>query len=278
MHVLPGRGAPPGIFGFLRITQLNNRFYLQGCFFYKRFLSSFVQIPLNRPIVPFIERKMTLFSTLTHVPKKYPFLFAVGFTAFKTGSVDLIVQKFVDKNEKIDWRRFGTFFMFGVCYQGAWQFLLFNRMMPHFIPNAFAFAEKPFRAKLKDVQGMKNVLWQNFVENGINNPFLFFPCFYSIKEFMHYKSTNNYGDSTLFSRAMVKYRANFWSDVKDIWSVWVPAQTINFAFSPAWLRVPFVACVSAGWTAYISITKGKANTEDSNEIKVVNAKPETVPV
>lgn len=55
---------------------------------------------------------------------------------------------------------------------------------------------------------------------------------------------------------MLKYRANAWEDLRAIWSVWVPAQFINFAFSPMWLRVPFVAVVSSGWTAYVSFTRG----------------------
>ena len=34
------------------------------------------------------------------------------------------------------------------------------------------------------------------------------------------------------------------------------AQAFNFAFSPMWLRVPFVSFVSALWTAYVSIVRG----------------------
>lgn len=41
-----------------------------------------------------------------------------------------------------------------------------------------------------------------------------------------------------------------------IWMLWVPAQIINFAFSPMWMRVPFVACVSVLWTSILSIRRG----------------------
>jgi hypothetical protein len=178
-------------------------------------------------------------------------------TAVKTGGVDLVIQKFVEGKEKIDWKRNATFLAFGVSFQGIWQFYLFNRVMPRITPDAFKFAAKSVKEKLRDVRGMKNVLVQNFVENGINNPLLFFPTFYTLKEIM-------YGGTftiTTVMNAINVYRKNFWSDLTACWSVWIPAQTINFAFSPAWFRVPFVALVSAGWTGYVSLTRGSQVAE-----------------
>lgn len=58
-------------------------------------------------------------------------------------------------------------------------------------------------------------------------------------------------------------RANFQEDVPAILAVWVPAQFINFGFSPMWFRVPFVATVSAFWTAYVSLTRGAIKTRSS---------------
>jgi hypothetical protein len=55
-------------------------------------------------------------------------------------------------------------------------------------------------------------------------------------------------------------RKNFHEDVPAILAVWVPAQFINFGFSPMWFRVPFVATVSAFWTGYVSLTRGAAHT------------------
>ena len=44
---------------------------------------------------------------------------------------------------------------------------------------------------------------------------------------------------------------------KDImlanWSVWTPAQTINFAFVPGHYQVLFANAVSLGWNVYLSI-------------------------
>ena len=119
--------------------------------------------------------------------------------------------------------------------------------MPRLVPAAEAFALSPIRDKLRNVAGLKGLFIQNFVENGINNPLLYFPIFYSIQELL---AGGNVVDG------LKKYQKNAWEDVTAIWAVWVPAQFINFAFSPLWFRVPFVACVSAGWTAYVSFTRG----------------------
>ena len=54
-----------------------------------------------------------------------------------------------------------------------------------------------------------------------------------------------------------KYKKNMKDDLVAIWKVWVPAQFINFAFCPLWLRVPYVACLSCFWTAFVSFTRGK---------------------
>ena len=64
------------------------------------------------------------------------------------------------------------------------QYGLFVKLMPRLIPNAFAFAAKPVSAKLKDAAGLRGLFIQNFVENGINNPLLFFPLFYATQQFL----------------------------------------------------------------------------------------------
>ena len=38
--------------------------------------------------------------------------------------------------------------------------------------------------QLKDGVGLRNLAIQNFAENGINNPLLYFPIFYTIQEFL----------------------------------------------------------------------------------------------
>ena len=57
--------------------------------------------------------------------------------------------------------------------------------------------------------------------------------------------------------AQCGWRANQQTDAKRVAvQVWVPAQIINFGFSPLWFRIPFTACVSAFWTCFVSMTRG----------------------
>jgi hypothetical protein len=193
-----------------------------------------------------------LMNYLLSFPKRHPFIFGVGVTTIKTGGVDFCIQKYVEKTENIDWTRVTVFSVFGMSFSGAWQHFLFVKAMPSLFPNAVKFIEKPLREKLRDRKGLKEVFFQNFIENGINNPLLYFPIFYNIQEFL-----NNGFEHGSVKRALSRYGNNFKEDMFAMWSVWVPAQLINFGFSPLWLRVPFVAFVSALWTAYVSISRGK---------------------
>mmetsp|Transcript_7884 Transcript_7884/g.10196 ORF Transcript_7884/g.10196 Transcript_7884/m.10196 type:complete len:211 (-) Transcript_7884:196-828(-) len=203
-----------------------------------------------------------MFKRVLHIPQNHPFIFGVSTATIKTGGVDYLVQKHVEKKDEIEWRRVAVFTTFGFLYTGSWQYLLFVKIMPKYCPNSAAFIAKPFREKLRDKQGLKEVLVQNFMENGLNNPFLYFPIFYTIQEFL------NKGKEGKVMNALNRYRENCIDDLFAIWSLWIPAQAFNFGFSPLWLRVPFVAFVSTIWTGYMSFTRGAFNasslTDDSN--------------
>ena len=197
-----------------------------------------------------------MFSALRRMPKSHPFIFGTLFTGVKNGGVDILVQKGVEGAEELNIKRVVVFGTFGMLFSGAWQYMLFVKVMPKLCPAAEAFAAKPIREKLKDIPGLKQLFIQNFVENGINNPILYFPCFYTVKEFV---------EGGPLSDGWKKYKMNMKEDVIAIWKVWIPAQFFNFAFSPMWFRVPFVACVSAFWTAYVSTTRGKKITLPSED-------------
>jgi len=64
-----------------------------------------------------------------------------------------------------------------------------------------------------------------------------------------------------------RYMGNAHEDLPAIWSVWVPAQLLNFGFSPMWFRVPFVAFVSAAWTAFVSNKRGTASNVSSAAVE-----------
>ena len=189
-------------------------------------------------------------SRLLALPKKFPFAFGVTTATVKTGTVDFLVQKYVEKVEHVDWTRVSVFTAFGFCFTGVWQYTLFVRLMTRICPGAKKIIDKPLREKLRDKQGLKELAIQNFAENGVNNPLLYFPIFYTIQEFLIH------GWDGKVMNGLRKYAANAHEDVPAILSLWIPAQAFNFAFSPMWLRVPFVSFVSALWTAYVSIVRG----------------------
>ena len=62
--------------------------------------------------------------------KRHPFIFGTAFTAFKTGAMDVLVQKYVEKRETLDKRRMLTFGTFGFLFNGVWQYALFVKLMP----------------------------------------------------------------------------------------------------------------------------------------------------
>lgn len=63
-----------------------------------------------------------------------------------------------------------------------------------------------------------------------SHPFCYFPVFFTMKTMIQGKP---------LSAAVEKYRAEIWDSCKALWSVWVPAQLVNFAFVPRHMRIPF---------------------------------------
>ena len=76
----------------------------------------------------------SLLSRLTAVPAKYPVYFGVGISCVKTSFSDYLVQKLVERKEKVDWKRNAAFAAFGFFYLGGVQYgiyvQLFGRMLP----------------------------------------------------------------------------------------------------------------------------------------------------
>eukprot|EP00966_Prymnesium_polylepis_P205001 4749749-Prymnesium_polylepis.2 len=97
---------------------------------------------------------------LAQIPSSHPFLFGVGLTGVKGATCDLVVQRYVERNEKIDTRRVVVFGTFSLLFTGVWQYALFVKVMPRLCPGAEAFALKPWREKLADRHGMRAVLQQ----------------------------------------------------------------------------------------------------------------------
>ena len=184
--------------------------------------------------------------------RERPATLAIGVCSLKGAACDVLVQKLADRTTHLDWTRVAVFTLFGGVFSGAWQYMLFSRIMPAIVPGAAAFVAKPLRDKLRDPAGMRGVGVQLAIENGINNALLYFPCFYVIQEALR---------GGRVSQGLARYRENWRADVADILRVFAPFQLVNFSLTPVHLRPTATAAVSFCWTCYVSFSRGGGGGE-----------------
>jgi len=203
---------------------------------------------------------------VTRLPKLYPFGFGIFISTFKTSFSDLLVQKVIEKKEKVDWRRNAAFASFGFFYLGGIQYALYVPIFGRMFPNAGSFAAKSIKNKLKDGKGMFALGAQVFIDQGVHHPILYFPVFYTIKEFVMKKDPS-------VRNALQTYRNNFMEDIPALWKIWIPATIFNFAFMPMWARIPTVATTSMVWSCVLSAMRGGdvAHAEDMAAGEVTGA-------
>ena len=190
------------------------------------------------------------------IPKKYPFGFGVVFSGAKTSFADALIQKVVEEKEELDLRRNAAFAVFGFVYLGGIQYALYVPIFKRLFPYAETWLAKPIRARLQDARGMRTMVGQVVLDQGVHHPILYFPAFYATKLLVN--------GGTL-SQAADQYRTNFSSDLLALWKLWVPATIINFTLSPFWLRIPFVASTSLVWTCILSAMRGAMEADPIEE-------------
>jgi len=188
-------------------------------------------------------------AAIARLGQRHPVIFGCTISAAKTGASDYVAQKYVEGRETLDRRRNSVFVSWGLLYLGGVQYFIYVKLFTkHLFPTASAFVAKPFRDKLADRAGQAVVLKQVFLDQFIHHPFFLFPAFYQVKEFI---------EGGTPSEAFTKFRKNWLEDLKVCWSVWVPTFLFNFSFCPTWMRVPFVAAVSFGFTIILSTMRGE---------------------
>lgn len=200
----------------------------------------------------------SVYSRLTHIPIEYPFAFGVVFSGIKTSFSDLLVQKVVERREHIDWRRNGAFAAFGFIYLGGVQYALYVPIFGRLFPGAAAFAAKSIRDKVRDVRGMFQLVAQVFIDQCVHHPLMYFPVFYCTREVVMQQEPN-------IRKCLEEYRNNLREDLMALWTIWVPATAVNFAFMPMYARIPFVATVSLLWTCILSSMRG-GDVEHADEM------------
>jgi len=195
-----------------------------------------------------------LWSKAKTIPARYPLAFGVVLSGCKTSFSDLLVQKVVERKEKIDWRRNAAFATFGFVYLGGIQYALYVPIFGRLFPNAAKFASKSLRDKIKDIPGLCNLGLQTFLDQCVHHPLMYFPAFYVTKELVM-GGKGEIGKPDI-KGVLADYRKNMKEDLLALWKIWVPATLFNFAFMPMHLRIPFTAGVSLLWTCVLSAMRG----------------------
>ena len=200
----------------------------------------------------------SVLTQISSIPKNHPLMFGACFTCMKTAGADIFVQTYVEKKEweDVDWRRTATFAVFGFGYMGIAQYFLYVHLMARrWFPNAGAYAAKSLREKMKDRQGTRELFAQVAIDQIIHIPFIFYPAYYLTKSAIMEKPVGHEDDSVP-GLAFYKWKKNFFGDLKTSWTIWIPANLINFGFMPMHFRISFMACVSFGFCVVLSLTRG----------------------
>ena len=171
-----------------------------------------------------------------------PLTCSIAVTAGKAAAADLVVQTLVEQkgSSQLDWRRTTTFFIFGGCYQGCFQYFVFNNFFDWLWPSC------------NMVSKVKKILAANL----ITDPLFFFPTFYTLKESIETKTLR----PATVSTALSKYYDNYLIDWRNTWAVWFPGHIVTFAL-PQHLRMPWIASVSFCYTSILSYTRGDSSEQ-----------------
>mmetsp|Transcript_24987 Transcript_24987/g.51896 ORF Transcript_24987/g.51896 Transcript_24987/m.51896 type:complete len:295 (+) Transcript_24987:68-952(+) len=224
-----------------------------------------------------------LLSQLNTVFAANPFAAQNALSSMKCLVCDVMVQTQVEgrRLEDIDKRRAAVFMTFGSLYTGGVQYLVYTKVFPRlFTERVIAkFTNQPIKAKLRNKEGIKALLKQNMTDMIFNQPLLYFPAFYIVKEALtaadevgtgapgHYGSLPSLSSlpvSRVVSNALDKYRPNMVSDVATMSMFWFPANFICYSI-PIHFRLPAIHAFSLAWTSGLSAVKaGDFNTTTQN--------------
>lgn len=202
-----------------------------------------------------VQASSSAFARLAAFPKENPFTFQLIVATTKTSAADLMTQMVAEQKSlsEVDWKRNGIFVVFGFAYLGGFQWWLMVNKYRQWFPTMDRFAKLPFAEKLRDTAGLldagKMVLFDIFV----HLPMMYFPTYYTVKEFIGGKSWN---PADWAKDGVTKYVGNMKEDLTAMVQLWGPSDCIQFIL-PVHIRMPFRHLVSFFWTAYVSFTRGQ---------------------
>jgi hypothetical protein len=186
--------------------------------------------------------------------KSSPFATNIILATLKTGLCDLLVQKYIEKKETIDWKRNGVFLVFGGVYLGGVQWFIYVTLFKRWWPGLATFASQGWSEKLRNAQGLRDLGKQVAFDNFVHYPIIYFPVFYVFKQSIQ-KSDGDASMGDVLQSAMRKYRTNCIEDNLKMWALWIPGDLVVYS-APMWLRLPLNHFLSFIWCCYLSFLRG----------------------
>ncbi len=196
-------------------------------------------------------------------PEKHPFAFQLIVATAKTSAADLVAQVVAEKKkfDEIDWKRNGIFVIFGFTYLGGFQWWLMVTKYRQWFPTMDRFAKLTFAQKLKDTAGIIDAAKMVLFDVVVHLPMIYFPTYYTVKEFVSMKS---YNPIDWVTDGVTKYSKNMKEDLTAMIKLWGPSDCVQFVL-PIHIRMPFRHMVSFFWTAYVSYTRGAIEDDEEKE-------------
>lgn len=172
-----------------------------------------------------------IFKITNEKIKKNPLLFASLFACVKNSIADYTIQKtqilqYNTIDESINIRRNISFAFFGLFHVGAGQYIILNKIIPKIIPSLN-------KIPIHRLSALKAITIDQFV----HVPFIYFPLFYTFKEFGNSTSEKK----PLLSNILKNYKSNFKDDMIISASIFMPIQYLNFKYIPTYYRVPILS-------------------------------------
>lgn len=196
--------------------------------------------------------------------KRSPFLFQLGVATGKTMAADLLTQMAAEGKSlgEVDWKRNGIFVVFGFAYLGGFQYWLMVTKYRQWFPTMDRFAKLSIAEKLKDTAGILDAIKMVVFDITVHLPMIYFPCYYSVKEFV---SGSSWNPIDWVTDGVTSYSTNLKDDLTAMIQLWGPSDCIQFVL-PLHIRMPFRHLVSFFWTAYVSFTRGSYTSPEEEAV------------
>ena len=175
---------------------------------------------------------------------------------------DSFTQLTVEKKDMLDLRRLACFTSFGFLMGAgpiyAWMGVLMPRLIQPRLSStvarcgAFAFGD---------------IL--------LFMPFVYFPSFYTLREFIYHGDAEGVTAEHLVHRAAAKMRSGFLEDMRSATMVLLPQDILMQTMVPPHLRVPFISATGLVWVYLLSSSRGADEDEGVDSDAVLHAGTET---